>query len=56
MAPIWTKSSLPKGFAKSGKTLQPPMQAHWERLRDRPVYCSEENNFVLSFRVRTDPK
>ena len=28
----------------------------WERLKDIPSYHTEDNNFVLSFRVKIDPK
>ena len=28
----------------------------WERLREKPTYHTEDSQFILSFKVKTDPK
>ncbi|XP_066993857.2 cytosolic carboxypeptidase-like protein 5 isoform X2 [Anabrus simplex] len=30
-----------------------PGRAHWERIKDKPTYVSEDNVFILSFKYRT---
>ena len=49
MAPIFILS-----HSRTGVTVGNSFK--WERLRERPTYWSEDSNFVLSFRVKIDPK
>ena len=61
MAPLTVSVPLPKKSSPSAssKPLQPPLPHHglrWERVRERPTYCTVENNFVLTFRVRVEPR
>ena len=55
MVPITTRVPLPKS-AHRAANLQPPRNPSWERLRDRPTYKTEDSQFTLTFRVKTDPK
>ena len=61
MAPLTVSVPLPKKSSPSAssKPLQPPLPHHglrWERVRERPTYCTVENNFVLTFRMRVEPR
>ena len=60
MAPLTVSVPLPKKSSPSAsKPLQPPLPHHslrWERVRERPEYCTIDNNFVLSFRIRVETK
>ena len=60
MAPLTVSVPLPKKSSPSAsKPLQPPLPHHslrWERVRERPEYCTIDNNFVLSFRIRVESK
>ena len=61
MAPLTVSVALPKKSSPSAssKPLQPPLPQHslrWERVRERPTYTTVDSNFVLTFRVRVEPK
>ena len=61
MAPLTVSVPLPKKSSPSAtsKPLQPPLPHHglrWERVRERPTYSTVDSNFVLTFRVRLEPK
>ena len=53
MAPIVSRVSPSK---LTGTPLGPPRNLTWERLRERPTYKTEDSQFTLTFRLRTDPK
>jgi hypothetical protein len=62
MTPITVSVPLPKaakggsGAAGTAKVIQPPNNLHWDRIRERPTYWTEDNNFALSFRVNVSPR
>lgn len=56
MTPICATTGMAAGNGLGRQGVPPGQSARWERLREKPVFWTEDNNFVLSFRVRIDPK
>ena len=53
MSPVVATGPVPKPASRV--PCRPPMgQGHWERLRERPVFGTEDANFTVSFRLRVD--
>ncbi|TRY64129.1 hypothetical protein TCAL_08225 [Tigriopus californicus] len=56
MTPICATTGMAAGNGLGRQGVPPGQSARWERLREKPIFWTEDNNFVLSFRVRIDPK
>ena len=52
MCPVAATGPVPK---KASVPCRPPMgSGHWERLRERPVFGTEDASFTVTFRLRVD--